>query len=77
MAFKTLSHLTNSQPETRVLKIAAYLEVALVSILFLLLICFRYLTPVLSHELFMELLLLLGVGIALDHYTMTLLLHSK
>ncbi len=56
------------------LKTYAIWEIAIVSVLWIAFVILRYATPYMSHELFVELMIIITSGLLLDHYTISTLL---
>ncbi|PIV90749.1 hypothetical protein COW46_01225 [Candidatus Gracilibacteria bacterium CG17_big_fil_post_rev_8_21_14_2_50_48_13] len=71
MAVRTVCHMFGVRMQTKTLANLAFLEIAVLGVAYFALIIFRYATPYLSHELFLELLVILGVGMSFDHYAVT------
>ena len=51
----------------------AFIEISIFAIIFLALIIARYVFHALPHELFIELMVIVGVGMSFDHYAVSAL----
>ncbi len=74
MALKSVCRIFGMKFSSNTLAKLAFIEIGVLAFLYFVLIILRYATPYLSHELFIEIMIIIGVGMAFDHYAMSALL---
>lgn len=74
MAVKALCSIFGIRFTPKALARLAFIEISILAIVYFVLIILRYATSSLSHDFFVELMLIVGIGMVFDHYSITVMM---